>query len=164
MGAGILPLAIHKNTIFLLLGQERHNGLWSDFGGSTIKGETKLDTAIREGHEELNGFLGTQKEMKKLVVNNLLMELDNRDSYTTFVFKTRYSKSLPVFFRKNNLFIEENLDKSVINGKNGLFEKNSIKWFPIHYFQENDNHKKIRPYYYPIIQSIIYNKDLLLFD
>ena len=51
MGAGVLPLSIYKNTIFLLLGQERHNGLWSDFGGSPIKGETNLDTAIREGYE-----------------------------------------------------------------------------------------------------------------
>jgi 8-oxo-dGTP pyrophosphatase MutT (NUDIX family) len=164
MGAGVLPLSIYKNTIFLLLGQERHNGLWSDFGGSPIKGETNLDTAIREGYEELNGFLGSKQEMKKTVVHNLLMELDNKDRYTTFVFKTKYSKSLPLLFSKNNLFIEENLDKELVNGKNGLFEKSSIKWFPIDYFENNENRKIIRPYYYPIIETVTNNKDIILLD
>ena len=34
MGAGILLVALYRGTLFLLLGQERHNNLWSDFGGS----------------------------------------------------------------------------------------------------------------------------------
>ena len=38
MGAGILPIALYKGTIYLLLGQERTN-LWSDFGGSANKNE-----------------------------------------------------------------------------------------------------------------------------
>ena len=164
MGAGVLPLSIYKNTVFLLLGQERHNGLWSDFGGSAIKGETNLDTAIREGYEELNGFLGSKQEMKNYLANNLLMELDNRDRYTTFIFKTKYSKSLPILFSKNNLFIEENLDKQLVNGKNGLFEKKNIKWFPIHYFENSENRRIIRPYYYPIIETIINNKDIIHSD
>ena len=58
MGAGILPVALYRGTLFLLLGQERNNNnLWSDFGGSSHKGEKPFKTAIREGNEELNGFL-----------------------------------------------------------------------------------------------------------
>tara|TARA_R110002074_G_scaffold83641_5_gene186011 strand:- start:255 stop:743 length:489 start_codon:yes stop_codon:yes gene_type:complete len=162
MGAGILPLAIYRNTIFILLGQERHNGLWSDFGGTSIKGESKLDTAIREGNEELNGFLGNKETMKKRVLNNLLMELDNKDRYTTFVYRTKYSKLLPILFENNNLFIEQNLDKEIIYKSNGLFEKNKIKWFPISYFEKYDNRNIIRPYYYPIIENIIDNKNVIL--
>ena len=52
MGAGILPLAVFRSSIYLLLGQERHNNLWSDFGGSSLEGETIYQTAIREGEEE----------------------------------------------------------------------------------------------------------------
>ena len=47
MGAGILPLSVFRSSIFILLGQERHNNLWSDFGGSSLKGETIYQTAIR---------------------------------------------------------------------------------------------------------------------
>ena len=68
MGAGILPITINpdNNNIYFLLSREQINsdtdpGLWSDFGGTREKGETKLDTAIREGWEESNGFLGTKK-------------------------------------------------------------------------------------------------------
>ena len=66
MGAGILPVALYRGTLYLLLGQERHNSLWSDFGGSSHKRETPFKTAIREGTEELNGFLGTEEEMEEL--------------------------------------------------------------------------------------------------
>ena len=31
MGAGILPLGVLSSSVFILLGQERHNNLWSDF-------------------------------------------------------------------------------------------------------------------------------------
>ena len=64
MGAGVLPLALYKGTLFFLLGQERNNNLWCDFGGSTIKGEKPFKTAIREGCEELNGFLGDESELE----------------------------------------------------------------------------------------------------
>ena len=47
MGAGILPVAVYKGTLFLLLGKER-NDLWSDFGGSAVNKEEIFKTAIRE--------------------------------------------------------------------------------------------------------------------
>ena len=56
MGAGVLPVSLYKGTLFLLLGQERHNHLWCDFGGGAHKGERPFKTAIREGTEELNGL------------------------------------------------------------------------------------------------------------
>ena len=39
MGAGVLPVSLYKGTLFLLLGQERKNNLWADFGGGAHKGE-----------------------------------------------------------------------------------------------------------------------------
>ena len=73
MGAGILPITLNKGVIFLLLGQERHNNLLCDFGGSSNKGEKVYNTAIREGYEELNGLLGPISELEKKVSNNLLL-------------------------------------------------------------------------------------------
>jgi len=73
MGAGILPVAINNNTVFILLGQEAYDKKWADFGGSpSPKTEAVFKTAIREGYEELDGFLGTKKELKKMVENNLI--------------------------------------------------------------------------------------------
>ena len=64
MGAGILPVTIFKGSILFLLGKERYNSdYWSDFGGSTIPKETIFQTAIREGYEELDGFLGNKEEL-----------------------------------------------------------------------------------------------------
>lgn len=50
--AGVLPYAQHKGKIYFLLGKERSNRTWSDFGGAGNKGETPKQTAKREFHEE----------------------------------------------------------------------------------------------------------------
>ena len=42
MGAGILPATILKGSIFFLLGREKSNNYWCDFGGSTINGESYI--------------------------------------------------------------------------------------------------------------------------
>ena len=57
MGAGILPVALHRGKLLFLFGKEHVGGKWSDFGGSPIKNETKFQTAIREGYEETDNFL-----------------------------------------------------------------------------------------------------------
>ena len=67
MGAGILPVALHKGVLFLLMGQERKNNLWCDFGGTPNKKEKPFETAIREGGEELNGFLGINEELENTI-------------------------------------------------------------------------------------------------
>ena len=56
MGAGILPICVKSSSISVLLGQERFDSKWSDFGGKQEKNETKYETAVREGYEESNGF------------------------------------------------------------------------------------------------------------
>ena len=75
MGAGILPVSFNGVCMVFLLGKE-HNNQWSDFGGSSSlnKGETKFQTAIREGHEELSGLLGTRNELENLVKNNYIKQ------------------------------------------------------------------------------------------
>ena len=108
MGAGVLPLAIYKGTLFLLLGQERHNNLWCDFGGGTIKGEKPFKTAIREGCEELTGFLGDESELEEQVTTNLISSI-SFDRYTSYMFKITYDKKLPKYFSNVNKFAELHL-------------------------------------------------------
>lgn len=162
MGAGILPLSVFRSSIFILLGQERHNNLWSDFGGSSLKGETTYQTAIREGYEETNGFLGDRNKMYHYVKKNLLFKLDNNDKYTSYVYNMKYCKNLPKLYERNNKFIEYSLSYKIINGDNGLFEKSSIKWFNLDYFDCIENRELIRPYYYPIIEQLLNNKEEIL--
>ena len=107
MGAGILPICTRAGTICVLLGQERHDQKWSDFGGSKNPGETYIKTALREGEEELNGILGTGRYLSELVKNNYVAEIDNGDSYSSFVFKIKYDNRLPQYFNNNNIFIEK---------------------------------------------------------
>ena len=44
MGAGILPICRRGGSICVLLGQERHDNKWSDFGGSKQPGESYIKT------------------------------------------------------------------------------------------------------------------------
>ena len=51
--AGIIPYLIDKEKEkFILLGIDKRSGVYADLGGTTEKGETALETAIREFLEE----------------------------------------------------------------------------------------------------------------
>ena len=158
MGAGILPLTIYRGTLYLLLGQERNNNLWSDFGGSSHKYEKPFKTAIREGTEELNGFFGTEEEMHEEVENNKLLTL-SYDKYTTYAYYIHYNKHLPRYFINNNKFIEKQVPSIVSSKTNGLYEKKSIKWFSCN---ELENFEIIRPHFREHIRSILKNRSFLL--
>ena len=63
MGGGALPIALNKKNkkVYFLFGKEneylnKDSPGFSDFGGGEKAGESALDTALREGCEELNGF------------------------------------------------------------------------------------------------------------
>ena len=161
MGAGILPIALYRGAIYLLLGQERYNSLWSDFGGSSKKNEDTYHTAIREGYEELNGFLGNQKDLKFNVDCNLIFPISN-EKYTSYLFLTEYNEDLPIYFNNNNNFIEENCKKDVDNKHNGLFEKKTIDWFTVKHFKNKKNMSNVRIHYREFLYYIIENEKTIL--
>ena len=159
MGAGILPICTRAGTVCILLGQERYDKKWSDFGGSRNPGESFIRTALREGEEELNGILGTGRTLAELVNNNYVAEIDNGDRYSSFVFKIRYDNRLPTYFNNNNIFIEKKLKdivESSYDSNNGLFEKRRIKWFTIEEIERDFS--IFRPHFVPILKSIVVNK------
>jgi|TARA_B110000444_G_scaffold42817_4_gene38713 hypothetical protein len=162
MGAGILPVALYKGTLYILLGQERYNsGLWSDFGGSAHKYEKPFKTAIREGTEELNGFLGSEEDMEKEVTQNMILTI-SYGKYTTYIYRTRYNSDLPKYFENNNKFIESQAKYLINDNENGLYEKITIGWFPINKFVNEQYKSMLRPHYLPHINSIIKNNKTII--
>ena len=161
MGAGVLPVSIYKGALFLLLGQERKNNLWADFGGSAHKGERPFKTAIREGVEELNGFLGDENEFEALVTSNMIISI-SYDKYTSYIFKTNYDKKLPYYFSNVNKFAEQHLKDEIDADHNGLFEKKQIQWFPLSKLKEDNSQIMFREFYKPLFQSIIKNERFII--
>ena len=165
MGAGVLPVALYRGALIILLGQERHNNLWCDFGGSPLPNEKKnqYKTAIREGAEELNGLLGDKDELKDYVDKNKLRYINNiEDKYTSYLFKLDYDKNLEKYFNYQNKFIEKELSSEIYK-HNGLFEKKKISWFKVSELEKKiKNERFIRPHYYSILKYIIDNdKDII---
>ena len=161
MGAGVLPVSLYKGALFLLLGQERKNNLWCDFGGGAHKGERPFKTAIREGVEELNGFLGDESEFEALVTSNMIISI-SYDKYTSYIFKTTYDKKLPYYFSNVNSFAEQHLKDKIDADHNGLFEKKQIQWFPLSKLKEDKSQIMFREFYKPLLHSIIKNERFII--
>jgi len=159
MGAGVLPVALYKKKLYFLLGKENeyNDQGWSDFGGGRENNESDFETAIREGYEELNGFLGTKKAMKKMLESKLITTV-NEQYYTSYLVKVEYDDKLPFYFNNHFKFIKNNLNH-LIKDNNGMFEKQKIKWFTI---DELKNEKNYRSYYIKLIIAILKKTDMIL--
>lgn len=161
MGGGILPVAIHNNKLYFLLGKE--NDLadtpgWADFGGGNEGNESNYQAAIREGVEELNGFFGSVNKMKKIVRENKIIHLKNkRRTYESILFLTNYNKDLESYFNNNYRFLAKHLPEVKIK-HNGLLEKSEIKWFSI---DELKKEKKMRIFFKEFIHMIINNSAMI---
>lgn len=149
--SGSNNLCLDSYDILFLFGREVSNGKWSDFGGRPDKNETRFDTALREGYEELNGFLGNEENLYELINNNLIMHISGR--YNTYIFNYEYDPNIVLYFNNHHKFIENNLPHKI--NRNGLFEKSEIKWFSIDELEKN---KLIfRGFYTKIIDLILKN-------
>ena len=129
MGAGILPTALHKGKIWFLFGKENQfMPGFSDFGGGTEMGESPLDTAIREGGEELTGFLGSDEELRqKLAKSGTYTIEEPKTKYRTHLLRMEYDPHLEKYYNNNQQFIQSHLPASVIRGSR-IFEKEEIRW------------------------------------
>ena len=130
VASGIVPVSFHKGKIYFLFGKENEledsaKG-WSDFGGGVEKGETPLQTATREGSEELTGFLGSSVHIKKLLKNHY--KLEHEEYHIHIVKLPLYDKNLPIYYNNNHRFLWDRMDKHMLNDTK-LFEKIEIQWF-----------------------------------
>ncbi len=89
VASAILPVAMYKNKLHFLFGKENPNEEsapgWSDFGGRIEKGETPYQAALREGSEELSGFLGNEKQLKSLIRKNGGTIIKNKQEIHKFI-------------------------------------------------------------------------------
>ena len=163
MGASILPITVHNGKILLLFGKERdidENPGWSDFGGGTDKGETFLETAVREGGEEMTGFLGSSEDIKRLLKRfgtfNIDFKSDNGyGTYRCHIFPMDYDEYLPHYYNNNQRFLQKRLPTSIIRDTK-IFEKTQIKWFDINELAKRRS--EFRSFYSNIIDLILENK------
>jgi ADP-ribose pyrophosphatase YjhB (NUDIX family) len=148
-GAGILPIALYKNKIYFLFGKEnKHNDTpgWCDFGGGMERGETVIETSLREVEEETCGFISKQEILSSIERNGSLTF--RIKGYTTTLVLIPYDKKMPEYFNKNHAIIEKYHPKL----KSVLFEKDEMKWVS----WEELRSLPVRSFYHAMIQ-ILFN-------
>jgi hypothetical protein len=138
-GGGVIPVAMHDGQLHFLFGQENDvihdaskNQDWGDFGGSAKPGESEMDTCVREGAEELNGFFGNKHDFRALLRKNQVIKL-TYDTRVTHLMRVDYDERLPLYFNNNYRFIKENQNLRAIaaHPENGYFEKSHVRWFTL---------------------------------
>lgn len=161
MGAGILPTTIHNNKLYFLFGKENQyedsaEG-FSDFGGGTDNSESFLETAIREGGEELTGFLGSDNDVKNMLKKHGTYNIDYKDknskfsTYRMHIFPMEYDELLPFYYNNNQRFLQKRLDPKIIK-KSKIFEKEEIKWVCVDDIMKMKS--KFRSYFQNIVVMI----------
>lgn len=159
MGAGILPTTIHNGKLYFLFGKENKYedsaAGFSDFGGGTDNTESFLETAVREGGEELTGFLGSDNELKKLLKKhgtyNIDYDSEGHATYRMHIFPFDYDPLLVYYYNNNQRFLQKRLDPKVIK-KSKIFEKEEIRWIPIDDIMKMKS--QFRSYFQDIIEMI----------
>lgn len=131
MGAGILPTAIYKGKLWFLFGKENKYETsapgFSDFGGGTEQGESLLDTAIREGGEELTGFLGSDAQLRSLLRRPYIID-NASETYRTHIFRMEYDPHIVKYYNNNQRFLQQRLPASVIKSVR-IFERQKSDGF-----------------------------------
>lgn len=162
MGASILPVTIHKGKLYFLFGKERaidENPGWSDFGGGTDNKESYLQTAIREGGEELTGFLGSDADIKQLIQKHGTYDIDYKSTgygiFRVHIFPMKYDEYLPHYYNNNQKFLQKRLNPKIIRDSK-IFEKAEIRWICIDEFAKMK--KEFRSFYQNIVELILNKK------
>ena len=156
MGAGILPTTIYQGKLYFLFGKENKYADtpgFSDIGGGQDGTENFMQAAIREGTEELTGFLGSEADLAKLLKKHGTYEIDFVEGkYKTFIFPMAYDPYLERYYNNNQKFIQKRLDPEVIKTSK-IFEKAEIRWICIDEFSRSRS--KFRPFYLNVIDTIL---------
>lgn len=177
VGSSILPVTFYKNELYFLFGKEAPLEMsakgWSDFGGGVEAGESITETAMREGGEELTGFLGDATALKKHVRNHGgLYKINYNDQYHIHVMYIPYDENLPKYYNQNHRFLWDRMNQKMLK-KTKLFEKIEIGWFSPK--QAKQHRHQFRFFYREILDTILqkipdirshfgkYSKSLLYF-
>ena len=162
-GSSVLPVSLHEGKLYFLFGKENDKEDsakgFSDFGGGIEEGESKMETAIREGAEEITGFLGNPEQLKKLIKKNGgLLEIEMPD-YHTHVFYLQYDPNLPIYYNNNHNFLWNKMDKDLLN-ETKLFEKIEIQWFTVEDMESRI--KEFRGFYQKMVSQLIQSEKKIM--
>ena len=157
VGSSILPVAFYKDKMYFLFGKETPLETsapgWSDFGGGTEAGESIFEAALREGGEELTGFLGDADTLRRHIqTHGGAYPINYKDQYHVHVILIPYDENLPKYYNQNHRFLWERMDHTLLQ-KTKLFEKIEIGWFsPV---QARKSRPQFRPFYQNILDTVI---------
>jgi 8-oxo-dGTP pyrophosphatase MutT (NUDIX family) len=162
VAGSILPFTIHNGKVYFLFGKE--NSLadtpgFSDFGGGVEGNEDPFQTALREGGEELTGFLGDSNALDILIKKNGGFYKIIHNTYNIHVIYIDYDENLPKYYNQNHEFLWKRMNKKYLNNTK-LFEKIEIKWFSISHMKKHKN--KFRNFYQEIVPKIIHEVPFIL--
>ena len=155
VGSSILPACIHKGKLYFLFGKENDMADtpgWSDFGGGVESGEDIFDAALREGGEELTGFLGGETELRSFIKKNGGVYKKTVGAYNMHIFNLSYDANLPIYYNNNHKFLWNRMDKKMLNDTK-MFEKIEIGWFSIADMKNKRN--DFRKFYQDMVDFII---------
>jgi ADP-ribose pyrophosphatase YjhB (NUDIX family) len=161
VASSILPVSIYRNKLYFLFGKENEfedsSKGFSDFGGKVEKGESIMETAYREGSEELMGFLGNPHQLKIKIKNSGGTYKINYNGYHVNIFFMKYDPNLPIYYNQHYNFVWNHVKMNKKNlNETKLFEKQEIRWFSI---DEMKHEKKLfRCFYVNILDEIISHK------
>ncbi len=162
-GAGILPTTIYKNKLYFLFGKEnKYEDTapgFGDFGGGTDNSEDFFETAVREGCEELTGFLGSEQDVKKLLKKYGTYKIDCKSgtgsTYRIHLFPLEYDDKLPFYYNNNQRFLQKRLYPNVIKSTK-IFEKAEIRWICVDDLLKMK--KQFRFFYAPTLERLTREK------
>ena len=158
-GASILPTAIHKNKLYFLFGRDIGDTPgFACFGGGVEEHETDIyKAALREGAEELSGFLGDAKQLEKLIETNgghfPIAHQSNRGAYHAHLFRIPYEPLLPLFYQQNHDFLMKKMTKNHFSQNKHLFEKAEIDWMTVEEMKRRRS--EFRPFYRLVVDQIV---------
>ncbi len=157
VAGSILPVSVHNGEIYFLFGKENElesidSQGWSCFGGGTKNNETPFETALREGTEELTGFLGDADNMRKYIEKKGGVYKLSHNDYHIHMIPFEYNTYICDYYNNNHRFLWNKMDKKYLKDTE-LFEKIEIKWFSS--LEMKNNRSEFRKFYQEILDKII---------
>jgi 8-oxo-dGTP pyrophosphatase MutT (NUDIX family) len=162
VAASILPVAIHKGKMFFLFGKEAPGNDtpgFSDFGGGVENDESPFETALREGAEELTGFLGNPNQLRKYIETHGGYYQITHKTYHIHIILIDYDENLPKFYNANHHFIWSKMNHEYMK-KTRIFEKIEIEWFSIEHALKC--RRQFRQFYREILDVLYKEKPMIM--
>jgi 8-oxo-dGTP pyrophosphatase MutT (NUDIX family) len=162
---GVLNEKRCKGKLYFLFGKENEKEDsakgFSDFGGGVEPGESIYETAMREGGEELTGFLGDGAHIQQYIKSHGGVFPIVVGEYHVHLFFIEYDPKLPMYYNLNHRFLWDRMDKHILH-RSKLFEKIEIQWFSLKDMKQRRS--EFRPFYREIVDQFILKRgDIMTF-